>query len=322
MRLGDITGQMLREAVAVFVEEAYGTAVPRRKVPDLSVVDRVGDSLPLMEDESRRQGAGHRARRWVLRLGNSRYPNMKLVLEEYLLEGEFVFTVDTHDDAVVSPGDPDGPAWQEIRRWNLALKRRIEERWKKAGLPTYAALREKLARPPATGRLGPPRGTILVVDDEPDIADTVAAVLTGGGFRVLKASDGPQALEVLGRERPDLILMDYEMPDMKGTDVCARIRRSRRDRDIPVLLATAAMVDLAAIADADGFLVKPYQRDVLLSFVTRLARKPSPGVDRGAFRRPARRGPVGSTDRPSPPPDSGAGGAAPPDRSTATDEEE
>ena len=104
------------------------------------------DAVPLMEDEGRLRAGAQQVRRWVLRLGNSRYANMKLVVEEYLLAGEFVLSVDTHDDAVVLAGDPDEPAWKELRNWNLALKRRIEARWKNAGLPTYAALRELLRR--------------------------------------------------------------------------------------------------------------------------------------------------------------------------------
>ena len=310
MNLRDVPGGMLRAAMAIFLEEAYGGGRPRRKVPDLSHVGTAEEALPLMEDEGRRHGDGQRARRWVLRLGNSRYPNMKLALEEYLLKGEFVFTVDTHDETVTLPGDPDTEAWAEIRRWNLALKRRIEERWRRASLPTYAALKQVLAKAAGAGRRGPSRGTVLVVDDERDIADTVEAVLAAEGFTVRKAGDGPEALEALKEGRPDLILMDYEMPRMKGTEVCARIRRSRTDRDIPILLATAAMVDLAAISDADGFLVKPYQRDILVSFVTHLAArgKPAPpapakpaGEPRGAgkrasIRRPPRRSPVGSSN--------------------------
>lgn len=302
MNLKDFTAGMIREAVAIYLEEAFGGTRPRRRVPDLAGLATIDQVIPLMEDEARRHADGVRARRWVLRLGNSRYPNMKLALEEYLLAGEFVLTVDTHDEAVILPGDPDEEKWRAIRRWNLALKRRIEERWRRARLPTYGALRALVARPRGGRRTGPPRGSVLVVDDEPDIADTVAALLTGEGFRVRTASDGTDALEKLGRERPDLILMDYEMPRMKGTEVCARIRRSRDLAGIPILLATAAMVDLAAIADADGFLVKPYQRDVLVSFVTRLASRggaageasPSAGA---SIRRGPPRAPVRSSDR-------------------------
>jgi CheY-like chemotaxis protein len=313
VNLKDITGPMLREAAAVYLEEAYAGKPPRRKPPDLSGVRTVEDAVALMDDESRRHAGAQKVRRWVLRLGNARYPNMKLVLEEYLLAGEFVFSVDTHDEAAVKPGDPDEETWRELRQWNLALKKRIEARWKRAGIPTYAALLEVLRRS-APARKGPHRGTVLVVDDEADIADTVEALLAGEGYRVLKASDGAEALEVLGSVKPDLILMDYDMPKVKGTEVCARIRKGKRDRDVPILLATASMVDLSALADADGFLVKPYQKDVLVSFVRHLA-GPRPGPEpegRPAFRRKGRGGPVRSRDR-TPPRVGVAGG---------TDEEE
>jgi DNA-binding response OmpR family regulator len=134
------------------------------------------------------------------------------------------------------------------------------------------------------------------------------------------------------------------MPRMRGTEVCARIRRDRRHRDLPILLATAAMVDLSALADADGFLVKPYQRDVLLSFVSHLVgkrasrtpgaarpkraaerpatEKPAAGAARPAFRRGARKGPLGSTDRPSPARAIGAGRKADGSAGGFADEEE
>jgi CheY-like chemotaxis protein len=303
VNLKDIDGAMIREAVAIYMEEAYGGLPPRRRVADLRGVRTLEEALALMEDEGRRRGA-QRSRRWVLRLGNSRYPNMKLVLEEYLLAGEFVLSVDTHDEAEVARGDPDERAWRDLRNWNRALKRRIEARWRNAGLPTYAALRD-LLRGPGPARRGAPRGTVLVVDDEPDIADTVGAVLAAEGYRVRIAADGSEALEALKTLRPDLILMDYDMPRMKGTEVCARIRRGRRDRDVPILLATAAMVDLSTLADADGFLVKPYQKDVLVSFVDHLAGRRggaagAPGAERASIRRGPGRAPLGSSDRPVP----------------------
>jgi CheY-like chemotaxis protein len=140
---------------------------------------------------------------------------------------------------------------------------------------------------------------VLVVDDEPDIAETVEAVLRADGFRVRRASDGAEAVALLRTFRPDLVLMDYEMPGMKGTDACTRIRRGGKDRDVPILLATASMVDLSQLAEADGFLVKPYQRDVLVSFVRHLAGKGALAADRPAIRRGPRRGPIVSSDRTS-----------------------
>ncbi|MHC4820426.1 MAG: response regulator transcription factor [Planctomycetota bacterium] len=273
MKLEDVDGDLLRSATAVFLEEAYGSARPKatkRPLPDLTDARDSESVVALMDDESRRYGGAAQCRRWVLRLGNSRYPNMKLVLEESLLAGEFVFSVDTHDDAVVSPGDPDEPLWKEIRHWNLAVKKRIETRWRKSKIPTNSTLKSMLRRRSRRRkRTGPPKAYILVVDDERDIADAVEAVLTAEGYEVRIANDGEEALAAVRSRRPDLVLMDYEMPGMTGAEVCARLRK--RKRTVPILLATAAMIDLSTIADADGFLVKPYQRDVLLSFVSHLA---------------------------------------------------
>ncbi|NJN14435.1 MAG: hypothetical protein HC813_02030 [Planctomycetes bacterium] len=71
-------------------------------------------------DESQQDGE-RRIARYVLRLGNSRYPHMKLVLEESILRGEFAFGVDTHDDLNVSPNAPDFDRWNVVRTHNRSV---------------------------------------------------------------------------------------------------------------------------------------------------------------------------------------------------------
>ncbi len=318
MRLERITGAMLRRALAEYMEEAWGSVRPVTPPPDLSAVGTAEDALPLMEDETHRREGAIQTRKWVLRLGNSRYRHMKLALEEFFLKGEFVLSVDTHDAAPILPGDPDERKWRELHSWNRALKHRIEERWRRAGLPTYTSILEVLAKPPG-GRSRPPGSrdaAILVVDDEPDLAAVLEATLVADGFTVRTAADGAEAVSAAERDPPDLILMDWDMPRMTGAEACARLRRGRRTRGVPILLATAAMVDLSQMADADGFLVKPYQRDVLLSFVRHLAKRRPRPADGGepaarrtrvrparrrgrrvSFRRPSRPGPLVSGDR-------------------------
>jgi CheY-like chemotaxis protein len=66
--------------------------------------------------------------------------------------------------------------------------------------------------------------TVLVVDDEPRIVEFLVENLSADDFSVLTASNGEQALDVLGHARPDVVLLDVVLPDMSGYDVCRRVR--------------------------------------------------------------------------------------------------
>ncbi len=77
---------------------------------------------------------------------------------------------------------------------------------------------------------------ILVVDDELEIVKVVRAYLEQSGFRVVTASDGQHALTVFRHEKPDLVVLDLNLPKMDGLDVCRAIRR---DSNTPVIMLTA-----------------------------------------------------------------------------------
>lgn len=80
---------------------------------------------------------------------------------------------------------------------------------------------------------------ILVVDDTPANIQTLAATLKSKGYQVIVATNGRQALEVMGRVRPDLILMDIMMPEMDGFEACAQIKATEAWREIPLIFLTA-----------------------------------------------------------------------------------
>ena len=101
--------------------------------------------------------------------------------------------------------------------------------------------------------------TILVVDDEREIADLVEIYLVGDGFTVLKAYDGAQALQILEKQDVDLAILDIMMPGMSGLDVCRQVRRTR---NIPIIFLTAKSADLDKIMGlsigADDYVTKPF----------------------------------------------------------------
>jgi class 3 adenylate cyclase/ActR/RegA family two-component response regulator len=111
---------------------------------------------------------------------------------------------------------------------------------------------------------------ILVVDDEPVNRKVLDNHLTGAGYEVVQAVDGPQALEIMGSgEKFDLILLDIMMPKMSGYEVCHRLREMFLPSELPVVMLTAKnrVSDLVEgfSVGANDYLTKPFSRDELLS---------------------------------------------------------
>lgn len=270
MKLSALTTGTVKRAIAAYLELAYGGASNRRPPPDLSLPADAGCG-EILGRFQKEVIEGERVR-YALRLGNRNYPFMKLVLQEHLVPGEFFFGVDTHDAMDIRPDYPDYEQFMAVRRFNRDLKMAIETRFASEGIDTAATLRE-VCRDRAVGVTGNLEGSILVVDDEEDLAQSVAVLLRALGYEVRIVGDGATGIEQARARRPDLILLDYELPEMDGLEVIEALRADPATAGIPVLLTTASRISLAEIARADGFLAKPFHAELLYEVVHRLLGK-------------------------------------------------
>jgi diguanylate cyclase (GGDEF)-like protein len=113
--------------------------------------------------------------------------------------------------------------------------------------------------------------TILVVDDDPDIARFVEVNLRSAGYDVSVASDGEEALEKAGTLRPDLVLLDVMMPRIDGFEVAQRLRRNPQTSNTSIIMLTAKALStdkvLGLTAGADDYIIKPFDPIELLARV-------------------------------------------------------
>jgi DNA-binding response OmpR family regulator len=108
--------------------------------------------------------------------------------------------------------------------------------------------------------------TILVVEDEPALRSLMVSFLESEGFRVEAAGDGIEALEILGRVRPALMLLDLMMPRMDGAELITTLRKRTPAWNIPPIVMLSAVPQLAQTATRLGvdYLAKPFDLEVLL----------------------------------------------------------
>jgi len=113
--------------------------------------------------------------------------------------------------------------------------------------------------------------TILVVDDNQENLELLQAYLEDVDCKTVSARDGPDALEIIAKEPPDLILLDVMMPKMSGFEVCKRIKKDPKTSDIPVIMVTALNefgdIERGIDSGTDDFLSKPVNKLELLTRV-------------------------------------------------------
>ena len=122
--------------------------------------------------------------------------------------------------------------------------------------------------------------SILVVEDEPAIRDLLAVNLRHGGYKTLQASDAGSARRQIDDELPDLILLDWMLPDQSGTDFARRLRSDERTRGLPIIMLTARSEEGDRLngfdAGVDDYICKPFSPRELLARIKALLRRAAP----------------------------------------------
>jgi two-component system OmpR family response regulator len=136
--------------------------------------------------------------------------------------------------------------------------------------------------PPSKAALKDAMPTILVVDDDPHIRQVVCFALSKSGYATVEAGDGLSALAIARQERPDLVILDVAMPEMDGTEVCRRIRKSA---DTPIIFLSSKDDEIDRIVGleigADDYVTKPFSPRELVARVKVVLRRQQGGPKGG-----------------------------------------
>jgi two-component system, OmpR family, alkaline phosphatase synthesis response regulator PhoP len=123
---------------------------------------------------------------------------------------------------------------------------------------------------------------ILVVEDDPDIAQLVERYLVKGGFTVEGAANGREALQAIATKPPDLIVLDLMLPHVDGLEICRRLRADEHTAAVPVIMLTARAEESERIVGlelgADDYLAKPFSPNELVARVRALLRRAHRGA--------------------------------------------
>ena len=121
--------------------------------------------------------------------------------------------------------------------------------------------------------------TILIIEDERDLAELISFNLEREGYQTIIATDGLEGLANVTRCRPDLVLLDLMLPGILGTEVCKNIKRSERTSQVPVIMLTAKGEEIDKVVGfevgADDYVVKPFSTRELLLRVKAVLRRSS-----------------------------------------------
>jgi two-component system phosphate regulon response regulator PhoB len=124
--------------------------------------------------------------------------------------------------------------------------------------------------------------TVLVVEDEAALSTLLRYNLEREGYRVLEAHDGEEALVVADETKPDLVLLDWMLPQLSGIEVCRRLRTRNTMRNVPIVMLTARDEETDRVrglnTGADDYIVKPFSMAELLARVRAVMRRVRPSL--------------------------------------------
>lgn len=124
--------------------------------------------------------------------------------------------------------------------------------------------------------------SVLLVEDEPAQREVLAYNLEAEGFRVMQAADGEEAMEIIADTPPDVIVLDWMMPNVSGIEVCRRLKGRAETRSIPVIMLSARSEEIDRIrgleTGADDYVVKPYSVAELMARVRANLRRARPAT--------------------------------------------
>jgi len=269
MKLASITTEMLQRAIGIYLEHAYKTTEPPYHVLakthfENETLDEALESENFEKVET--TGEEGTTMRYLLRLGNDRYPHMKLGVTSCVGSDEYVFVVDTHDRHFpVDPRMPGSSEFRELQLYNDHIKREIEEHWQRENLPTMTKVLEDYDR--SSCIISRENKTVLIVEDEAHIAELERNILDCAGYNTIVCLSGEEAIEEAERNpKIDLCLLDIMMPDADGFDV-VRILEERSLKQFPIVFVTAMPETRVDPRLADGFIAKPFEPHYLLERV-------------------------------------------------------
>jgi two-component system, OmpR family, phosphate regulon response regulator PhoB len=126
------------------------------------------------------------------------------------------------------------------------------------------------------------KAKIFIVEDEPSIVQLVKYNLEKQNFKVLVSNNGEEGLQEIKKTEPDLILLDWMLPDLSGIDICKALRKDTKFKNVPIIMLTARSQEedkvLGLNVGADDYLPKPFSNLELIARVNALLRRSKPSI--------------------------------------------
>lgn len=124
---------------------------------------------------------------------------------------------------------------------------------------------------------------VLIVEDEPSLVELLSYNLQSAGFRTMVETEGEGAIAAIGEHAPDIIVLDWMIPNLSGIDVCRRVRAMPENRTIPIIMLTARSEEtdkvLGLEAGADDYMVKPFSPKELVARLRAILRRSRPDME-------------------------------------------